>query len=171
MAEQTTQIDETCRACGERVLLVMYGMPDPAAMEAAERGEFLLGGCMIEEVDRSCPCGATAYDEAGRRVSSFDVDDARAYIDEVFWKFASTMPQWPHEYTVLRWRPEYEETFRAFVALIRTDGVVKPWPADVPNPRYRHTYLAIDGWDYWTMGEPVDEVELINRARLTREWR
>jgi hypothetical protein len=162
----TSQVDERCRACGGRVLPVLWGMPDVEAMEAAERGELIIGGCTPDDIELGCECGATAYDVDGRRVRSFDVDDARAYIDEVFWKFASTMPQWPHEYTVLRWRPEHEETFRAFVALIRTDGVVKPWPADSPTPRYHHTCLAIDGWDYWTMGDPVDETELINRARL-----
>jgi hypothetical protein len=28
------------------------------------------------------------------------------------------------------------------------------------------TYLDFDGWTYWTMGEPVEETTLINRARL-----
>ena len=26
--------------------------------------------------------------------------------------------------------------------------------------------LAIDGWDYWTMDDRVDDTELINRARI-----
>lgn len=51
--------------------------------------------------------------------------------------------------------------------LIREEGVVKPWcsfkpwPADTTPPRYPHTYLAIDGWDYWTMGAPVDETTVM----------
>lgn len=97
---------------------------------------------------------------------AFAVDDARGYIEEVRWQFARTMPQWPHEYTVRDWRADLDDTFEAFVVLIRDEGIVKPWPADTPTPRYHHTYLAIDGWDYWTMGDPVDETIVINRARL-----
>ena len=94
----------------------------------------------------------------------FKIDDARAYIDKVRWQFAKTMPQWPHEYTVRTWRPELEREFVAFVELIRNDGVVKPWPADAAVPRYHHTYLEIDGWDYWSMGEPIPDTTVINRA-------
>jgi len=101
---------------------------------------------------------------------TFSVDDARAYIGEVRWQFAKTMPQWPHEYTVREWRPELVDTFVQFVELIYAQGVVKPWPADTDRPRYHHTYLAIDGWDYWTMGEPVGDTPLINRARLTEAF-
>ncbi len=94
------------------------------------------------------------------------VDDARAYIAKVRWQFASTMPRWPHEYTVLQWRQDLEPEFRAFVALIRRAGVIKPWPRDSSSPRYHHTYLELDEWEYWTMGQPVDETTLINRALL-----
>jgi hypothetical protein len=88
------------------------------------------------------------------------------YIGLARWQFAKTMPQWPHEYTVGDWRPDLERDFVEFVALIRRDGIVKPWPADSPSPRYHHTYLQIDGWDYWSMGEPIDETTVINRARV-----
>jgi hypothetical protein len=96
----------------------------------------------------------------------FTTADARRYIGEVRWQFAKTMPRWPHEYTLRKWRPDLEQSFVAFVELIRLEGVVKPWPADAPTPRYHHTYLELDGWEYWTMGAPVDETILINRARL-----
>ncbi|MEA2826804.1 MAG: hypothetical protein QOG43_1243 [Actinomycetota bacterium] len=99
---------------------------------------------------------------------AFTVDDARDYIAAVRWQFATTMPQWPHEYTVREWRPELEPVFLEFVTLIRTEGIVKPWPADVATPRYHHTYLELDSWDYWTMGEPIPETALINRARIAR---
>ncbi len=98
---------------------------------------------------------------------TFTVDDARVYIAKVRWQFARTMPQWPHEYMVLQWRQDLEPEFRAFVALIRRSGVVKPWPRESSSPRYHHTYLELDGWEYWTMGEPVEETTLINRALLT----
>ena len=85
---------------------------------------------------------------------SFTADAARAYIAEVRWQFAKTMPQWPHEYTVREWRPDLEREFFEFVELIRRDGIVKPWPRDAPTPRYHLTYLEIDGWEYWSMGAP-----------------
>ncbi len=94
------------------------------------------------------------------------IDDARDYIADVRWQFAKTMPQWPHEYTVRGWRPDLDELFAAFVELIRHRGDVKPWPRDSEQPRYHHTYLVIDGWQYWTMGAPTDETTVINRARL-----
>jgi hypothetical protein len=162
----STHSDETCPDCGSSVLPVMYGMPGEEAMNAAERGELFLGGCMIEDVAFRCECGATSHLFDDASAEPFGIDDARAYIDEVRWQFAKTMPQWPHEYTVSDWRPELRETFLDVVRLIRTDGVVKPWPADSPTPRYHHTYLEIDGWDYWTMDDRVDDTELINRARI-----
>ena len=96
-------------------------------------------------------------------------DDPRDFIALVRWQFAKTMPQWPHEYSVRAWRPDLEREFFEFVVLIRRDGVVKPWPRDAATPRYHHTYLELDGWEYWTMGEPVPETAVINRALITHE--
>jgi hypothetical protein len=104
-------------------------------------------------------------------VVAFTIDDARSYIAKVRWQFGETMPQWPHEYTVRKWLPELEDEFFDFVALIHRDGIVKPWPADAAIPRYHHTYLEIDGWDYWTMGEPIPETVLINRALVDTDYR
>lgn len=97
---------------------------------------------------------------------TFTAENARAYIGKVRWQFAKTMPQWPHEYTVRKWRQDLEPEFEDFVTLIRSEGIVKPWPRDAAVPRYRHPYLELDGWEYWTMGEPVPETTVLNRARL-----
>lgn len=99
---------------------------------------------------------------------AFTTDDARGYVSEVRWQFAKTMPQWPHEYTVRGWRHDLEHDFFEFVALIRRDGVVKPWPAEAAVPRYHHTYLELGGWDYWTMGAPITDTTVINRALITQ---
>lgn len=106
--------------------------------------------------------------EPSLRPLALTADDARPFIADVRWQFAKTMPQWPHEYTVREWRPDVEQEFFDFVALIRRDGIVKPWPRDAASPRYHHTYLELDGWEYWSMGEPIPETVLINRARLGR---
>ena len=96
---------------------------------------------------------------------TFSLDQARMYIAGVRWQFAKTMPQWPHEYTVRQWRPDLEPAFLAFAALIRSDGMVRPWPRDAATPRYRHLYLDVDGSEYWTMGAPIPQTTVINRAR------
>jgi hypothetical protein len=96
---------------------------------------------------------------------TFTLERARSYISAVHWHFAKTMPQWPHEYTVRQWRPDRDADFLAFTAFIRDAGTVKPWPAN-ETPRYWHTYLSIDEWEYWTMGASITATTVINRARL-----
>lgn len=96
----------------------------------------------------------------------FTTDDAHAYIAKVRWQFEKTMPQWPHEYTVREWRPDLDPGFLASAALIRRDGVIKPWLREAAHPRYHDTYLGLDGWEYWTMGAPLPETTVINRARV-----
>ena len=49
-----------CKHCGCEVLPIIYGLPAPTLLEAAERGELILGGCCIpqENPDYQCPiCG------------------------------------------------------------------------------------------------------------------
>ena len=84
-----------------------------------------------------------------------DLDEARQFINECYWTFAKTMPQSPHDY-IVRGKVDAEKFYR-FVELIRRDGVVRPWG------RYRNIYLAIDGFNFWTMGAPVVETTIINR--------
>jgi hypothetical protein len=97
-----------------------------------------------------------------------DIGAAREYISSVRWQFAKTMPQWPHEYTVRSWVPDLDATFCEFAQLIWRIGTVKAWPADARTPRYHHSYLEIDGWDYWTMSTDPTEITLVNRARIAR---
>jgi hypothetical protein len=106
-----------------------------------------------------------------RHSMTFAIDEARRYIAKVRWQFAKTMPQWPHEYTVRHWRQELETEFVAFAELIRREGMVKPWPREAIRPRYHHAYLEVDGWEYWTMGEPIPETTVINRALVEQSER
>lgn len=92
------------------------------------------------------------------------MEEAREYIAAVRWQFATTMPQWPHWYTVRQWRPDLEAQFEAFASLIRRTGVIAQWPRESPNPRYRHAYLVVDDWMYWIMPGPIAETAVINRA-------
>jgi hypothetical protein len=48
----------TCPVCGEPGVLIVYGMPGPDLFEAAERGEVLIGGCVITGDDPTHGCAA-----------------------------------------------------------------------------------------------------------------
>jgi hypothetical protein len=106
----------------------------------------------------------------------YTADEGRTYIAAVRWQFASTMPLIPHWYTIRKWRPELDEDFVAFVWYIQLAGVRTDWPDPPAKPLYRNQYLMLDGWKYWTMGDPhpgvVPPIEtpesttLINRARI-----
>ena len=65
----------------------------------------------------------------------------------------------PHEYTLRNKAPD-PVRFERVVAHIRSVGYVIPWG------KYNNTYLDFDGWRYWTMGAPIEETTLINRAKL-----
>ena len=93
-------------------------------------------------------------------------DDFRRFIEERQWNFAKTMPQWPHEYTVRKFQdPKDEQTqFEQAVAFIRANGESR-----IFKPTGRSSvYFDIDGRQYWTMGAPIEETIIINRAWL--DW-
>ena len=83
---------------------------------------------------------------------TLDLASARDYIAKVRWQFAKTMPQWPHWYTARQWNPDLESEFEAVATLIRETGVIKPWPRTSTHPKYHHTYLTIDGYEYLDHG-------------------
>lgn len=58
-----------CPECGsEKIVRIVYGFPAPEAAQAEERGELLIGGCMIGPGSPRWGCGACrwepAYDES-----------------------------------------------------------------------------------------------------------
>ena len=89
--------------------------------------------------------------------------DAFLRSTHLTWRYAKSMPQNPHEY--LRFwdglkNGEYtEEQFNAVVMAIRSLG----------NPRHffkaTYIYYDLDGFTYWTMGAPIDETIILNKAR------
>jgi len=90
----------------------------------------------------------------------FGVEEAREFIAAHEWTFAKSMPKIPHWY-VVRNECRSGEEFEAFVTLIREQGYEKRW--------FKRTfiYLDIDEWQYWTMGAPISETTIINRAKNT----
>jgi hypothetical protein len=83
---------------------------------------------------------------------------AEEFIGAAPWTFAHTMPENPHEYTVLGQMPD--ESFNAFVLHIREHGYRGRFGGRT------YTYLEVDGWRYWTMGAPLGATRIINRARV-----
>src|SRR5687768_14064837 len=51
--------------------------------------------------------------------SQMTLEDVRSFVAAVPWKFAKTMPQNPHEYTLRKASPEREAEFEAVVMFIR----------------------------------------------------
>lgn len=86
----------------------------------------------------------------------------RAFVEARRWRFAATMPENPHEYTVRKWCPDPpdQEAFEQFVKAIRFHGTDEMWKG------YKYRYLDLDGFHYWTMGSPVSETIIINRKQL-----
>ncbi len=91
------------------------------------------------------------------QISLQDLDFMQGYIRDSRWKAAKSGAK--HEYTVREWRPDNDADFVKFVELVRSYGH--------PENFYSKTYIyfAIDGLKYWTMGSPMDETIIINRAK------
>lgn len=92
-----------------------------------------------------------------------DLSRARAFIAGNTWIFAKTYAKTaPHEYVVKTKLPsdEMRQEFEWMVVLIREHGYEAEFWGKV------HTYLDIDGKKYWTMGEPLEETIILNRANL-----
>ena len=89
-----------------------------------------------------------------------DFSKLRQMIARCHWTFAKTMPSAPHEYIVKSKCSLSEEEFEYFVNMQRQYGVMEKWG------KYNHPYLYIDDYKYWTMGAPVEETTVINRAKI-----
>lgn len=82
-----------------------------------------------------------------------------AFIKRHKWTFAKTMPESPHEWLNSKVLPPNEQAiFDEFVAFIRANGSqCRFWGR-------MYTYYFHDGWFYWTMGAPISETYILNRA-------
>ena len=91
--------------------------------------------------------------------STVDVfsEDLRRFINDEQWRFASRLPDWPHEYLV-RERVD-RRLFEKTVKHIRSNGY---------EGRFYHKEIRCyeeAGLVYWTMGAPVEQTVIINRCR------
>ena len=93
-------------------------------------------------------------------LSPEDLAFVRDCIARNNWTFAKTMPKIPHFYIVRNRCTLTGEEFDRFVRLQREFGTPMRWG------KYNFPYLIIDGWKYWTMGAPIEETIIINRAEI-----
>ena len=93
-------------------------------------------------------------------VEAKEWEKLREMIVRCTWTFAKTMPWCPHEYIVRGKCPLTEDEFLYFIEMQRNYGKVERWG------KYITPYLYIDSYKYWTMGAPVEETLVMNRAKV-----
>lgn len=110
------------------------------------------------------------------------------YGSRVGWRFAKTMADIPHSYAVrkeaakLRFFRDVPSALGESMASVETSGDDEfAWFAEAIR-QYGYTrrwtpkgkafkYVNVDGWRYWTMGNPIPETTILNRAPISREGR
>ena len=85
--------------------------------------------------------------------------DVEKLLLDCSWRFAKTMPENPHDYTR---KKEWDDpdAFECVVAYIQEHGFPERFYKSVFH------YLYLDDYKYWTMGNPINETILINRASV-----
>ena len=115
-----------------------------AGLRKTEKGE----RCMSNVLNVVTRSASTGKDEV----------ELASWLEAAPWTFAKTMKEHPHSYTrVYEW-PAGSKRFYEAVRRIRRFG----FSARFLNRAY--LYWQANGWQYWTMGAPVGETILINRA-------
>jgi len=82
--------------------------------------------------------------------------DLQDFIISEKWTNAKTMPKWPHEYIVRK--NVDEKKFILLVKFIRNNGHI----GNFYNKKI--IYYEYENFTYWTMGAPINETTIINRA-------
>lgn len=91
------------------------------------------------------------------------IPEILTFLESQVWTFAKTMAQWPHEYIVKKALNERDKrTFERLVTYIRTFGRDERFLGTNPVRQY----LYVGGWKYWTMGAPLIDTTILNRARV-----
>jgi len=90
-------------------------------------------------------------------------DQFRDFVNSFTWTYAKTYAQiCPHEYIVKdKIDKEFWESFTEVVKYIREKGFITKYRGRSGE------YYILDDHYYWTMGEPVEETTILNRAKLS----
>ena len=107
-------------------------------------------------------------------------DEVAAILESKPYRFARTMPECPHWYTLWEswtadgtedaWTDELDRLWGRVVGYIRIHGVPELYVAPQGH-RWWGTYLYANDWKYWTMGGPVENTILINRTNQETDGR
>ena len=127
-------------------------------LEWIKSGGAILDGIICSERLRNI---TTKRRYADFLIKQEDVEKLREMIARCEWTFAKTMPWCPHEYIVRGKCSLLEEEFLYFIDMQRGYGKVERWG------KYITPYLYIDDYKYWTMGAPVEDTIVMNRAKIT----
>lgn len=84
----------------------------------------------------------------------------KTFLNSLKWVEAKTMKNIPHEYSVLYWNYSNKKYFIEFAKLIQSEG----YEEEFYGKKYK--YINVDGYKYWTMDFPIENTNLINRAKL-----
>lgn len=84
-------------------------------------------------------------------------------LAEAEYKYAKTMPDNPHSYTLMRehWGNGKLELWFAVVKFIWENAVTEHWKYG----KYYNYYYA-NGYKYWSMDATINKTDLINRVKL-----
>lgn len=91
-------------------------------------------------------------------------EEFQKFIARNNWTFAKTYAAFcPHEYVVKdRLTVEEKTVFEQIVTFIRENGFLAIYGRKGPN-----RYYTVDDYYYWTMGAPIEETTILNRAKLS----
>jgi len=85
-------------------------------------------------------------------------DELDKHLESAVFVFAKSMPKIPHEYTLKEAWGDIN-MFEKVVQHIRDHGNTEMFF------KKAFTYYYLNGYKYWTMGNPINETRLINRAK------
>ena len=91
-------------------------------------------------------------------IANIDFASIEQFIQKATWKYAKSMPKFPHEYTVREWNDTTEfEAFLHYILHFGESRKVMYW---------KRVYLDVGDYYYWWMGAPIGQAVVINRALL-----
>lgn len=94
----------------------------------------------------------------------YDYGKLREFIKRCKWWWATSMIDVPHEYIHRDKCALTRDEFYYFVRAQRENGVHERWG------KYNFPYLYIDGYKYWTMGDPFETTWILNRQKVFNEF-
>ena len=94
-------------------------------------------------------------------VTPKDLARVREYIAAFDWKFAKTMPQWPHWYVVRDWGRKRDFDF--FAKFIDKSGYLDQWGQN------HWKYLVVDHFKYWVCDDVLNRGKPKSNAWVIKE--